>query len=152
MELSNRQTGGFFSSSSRWRGLCGLTGSQCVRFKRQQRALVWNYSTGGVIVVSSPAVWEGKLYIGSNDQNLYCLNTSNGELIWKYTTDGMVVSSPAVSNGVVYFGSYDHKVYAVNALSGDLVWSFRQAAKFPRHLPSATERFMLVQTTAKFTP
>ena len=78
-------------------------------------ALIWKYATGGMIMVSSPAVADGRVYIGSNDYNVYSLNASNGALIWKYTTGGYVVSSPAVSNGVVYVGSYDDKIYALNA-------------------------------------
>ncbi len=45
-------------------------------------------------MVSSPAVSDGRVYIGSNDYNVYSLNASNGSLIWKYTTGGYVVSSP----------------------------------------------------------
>jgi hypothetical protein len=61
---------------------------------------------------SSPAVADGKVYVGSEDGCVYCLNASTGEKIWSYTTGGNVNSSPAVADGKVYVGSYDYNVYA----------------------------------------
>ena len=34
----------------------------------------------------SPAVASGRVYIGSDDHKLYCLNASSGGLIWNYIT------------------------------------------------------------------
>ena len=45
----------------------------------------WKYMTGNGIQ-SSPAIANGILYIGSNDNNVYALNATTGALIWKYTT------------------------------------------------------------------
>jgi len=72
--------------------------------------LLWNYTVGSP-VISSPAVADGKVYIGSHDHNVYCLNSSTGELIWNYTTGDGVWSSPAVAYGMVYVGSLDNNVY-----------------------------------------
>ncbi|HEC92120.1 MAG TPA: serine/threonine protein kinase, partial [Candidatus Atribacteria bacterium] len=68
--------------------------------------LLWKYGTDSNIA-SSPAVVNGKVYFGSWDGYLYCLDT-NGKLLWKYGTDSNVFSSPAVVNGKVYFGSCDN--------------------------------------------
>jgi outer membrane protein assembly factor BamB/ABC-type transport system substrate-binding protein len=83
----------------------------------------WNYTTGGG-VESSPAVSGGYVYIGSIDDNIYCLNATTGAKVWSYTTGSYVVSSPAVSGGYVYVGSYDDKVYCLNATTGAKVWSY----------------------------
>ena len=63
-------------------------------------------------VISSPAIANGVVYIGSNDNNLYALNANTGAKLWSYTTGNWVVSSPVVSNGVLYVGSADGNVYA----------------------------------------
>ncbi len=79
----------------------------------------------GAAVVSSPAVANGVVYVGSSDQNVYALNASTGALLWKYTTGGQIDhSSPAVTNGVVYVGSFDGNVYALNASTGALLWKY----------------------------
>jgi len=72
---------------------------------------IWSYTTGDD-VFSSPAVADGKVYVGSMDRNVYCLNASTGDFIWNYTTGSSVLSSPAVADGKVYVGSEDGKVYA----------------------------------------
>ncbi|MCW4009297.1 MAG: InlB B-repeat-containing protein, partial [Candidatus Bathyarchaeota archaeon] len=73
---------------------------------------LWNYTTGNA-VLSSPAVADGVVYVGSKDNKVYALNASSGVQIWNYITgDDVSYSSPAVVDGVVYVGSYDGKVYA----------------------------------------
>lgn len=74
---------------------------------------LWNYTTiNGVL--SSPAVVDGLVYVGSYDDNVYCLNAATGTQVWNYTTGGPVYSSPAVVNGVVYIGTNGAggKIYA----------------------------------------
>jgi len=83
---------------------------------------LWRTETGGP-VFSSPAVVGGKVYIGSTDDNLYCLDGTTGSVVWKYACGNDVQSSPAVVGGFVYFGSNDKNVYCVTT-SGSLVWKY----------------------------
>jgi outer membrane protein assembly factor BamB len=83
----------------------------------------WSYATGGA-VESSPAVWNGVVYVGSDDNNVYALKASTGAKLWSYLTGNYVISSPAVENGVVYAGSEDGNVFALNASTGALLWSY----------------------------
>ena len=82
----------------------------------------WRYDCG-MPVISSPAVVGGKVYIGSDDNNLYCLNAADGTLVWNYTTGGVVESSPAVDAGKVYVGSWDKNLYCLTT-GGTLVWKY----------------------------
>jgi outer membrane protein assembly factor BamB/pimeloyl-ACP methyl ester carboxylesterase len=84
----------------------------------------WKFHTQGKIF-SSPAVLNGVAFVGSEDKNLYAINTKNGNLIWKFHTGGSVQSSPAVYNETVYFNSSDGFFYAVNISSGRLKWKFK---------------------------
>ena len=72
----------------------------------------------------TPAVLAGKLYIGSYDNYIYCLNANNGDEIWKFETGGIVYSSPAISNGKLYIGSGDSNVYCLNADTGKKIWNY----------------------------
>ncbi len=58
----------------------------------------WKYETGHP-VISSPTVVDGKVYVGSNDKFVYCLDAADGTLLWKYGTGSVVFSSPAVVDG-----------------------------------------------------
>jgi outer membrane protein assembly factor BamB len=84
---------------------------------------LWNYPTGGAIH-SSPAVVDGKVYIGSEDKNVYCIDAISGTLVWNYTTGDLVDSSPAVTDGKVYIGSNDHLVYCLDASTGEQLWNY----------------------------
>src|SRR5215469_17531921 len=76
----------------------------------------WTFHTGAA-VISTPAVSNGTVYVGSSDHNLYALDAASGALRWKFATGGRVTSSPAVAAERVYFASYDSKLYALDAAS-----------------------------------
>jgi len=89
---------------------------------------VWTQNIGGWST-STPAVHNGVVYIGSDDNNMYALNATNGNIIWNFLTGGAVWTAPAVSDdgcgdGKVCFGSWDHTVYCVNENTGALIWSY----------------------------
>jgi eukaryotic-like serine/threonine-protein kinase len=88
----------------------------------------WKFQTAGR-VISSAAVENGLVYVGSTDKNFYAIDQQTGALKWKFVTEGPVVSSPAVAGGVVYFGSYDGKFYALDAATGQLKWKFETAGE-----------------------
>jgi parallel beta-helix repeat protein len=83
---------------------------------------IWNYTTGGYVY--SPVVVDDKVYVGSGDKNVYCLDALTGALVWNYTTGDLVLSSPAVVGGKVYVGSYDKNVYCLDASTGALTWNY----------------------------
>lgn len=85
--------------------------------------LKWKLKTNGP-VVSSPAIAQNTVYVGSNDHYLYAINVPDGTERWKFKTGSRVASSPAVYAGLVYFGSYDGNIYALDARSGQLRWKF----------------------------
>jgi eukaryotic-like serine/threonine-protein kinase len=72
----------------------------------------------------SPTLDNGRIFIGAYDNNLYVLNSTNGEFIWKFATEGGIVSKPAVAEGQVIFGSEDNRLYSVNANTGKLAWTY----------------------------
>jgi len=74
-------------------------------------------------VRGSPTYDLGNIFIGSYDNNLYCLDGALGEFRWKFPTDGGIVTRPFVSNDLVFTGSEDGRIYAVSASSGRLAWS-----------------------------
>jgi outer membrane protein assembly factor BamB len=83
----------------------------------------WSYTTGGY-VESSPAVADGRVYVGSDDNNVYALQCETGTILWTYTTGDRVLSSPAVAEGRVYVGSEDKKIYCLNASTGAHIWDY----------------------------
>jgi len=88
---------------------------------------LWTYTISdhmGDYVEPSPAVVDGKVYVGSDDRNVYCLDASTGAKLWNYTTGNWVISSPAAADGKVYIGSHDGNIYCLNASTGAKLWNY----------------------------
>jgi outer membrane protein assembly factor BamB len=75
--------------------------------------------------LSSPVVWNGAVYFGSGDGNIYALDAAAGTLRWKFKTGDVVHASPAIADGKLYIGSWDSYFYALDAASGKEVWRFK---------------------------
>ena len=72
----------------------------------------------------SPLVYEGKVYLGCYDNNIYALDKETGEFQWKYATEGGITGQPAAEDGVIFIGSEDGRLYALTANRGSLVWTY----------------------------
>jgi outer membrane protein assembly factor BamB len=77
------------------------------------------------VFLSSPAIDDGTLYVGSGDRHVYALDAATGKLRWKFATGNVVHASPAISNGLVYVGSWDRYFYALDAKTGAVRWKFQ---------------------------
>ncbi|MGH9366967.1 MAG: PQQ-binding-like beta-propeller repeat protein [Thermoanaerobaculia bacterium] len=109
---------------------------------------LWAFDTEGVAidskkagfdrtsVVSSPAVAEGLVYIGSRDARLYAVDRATGRERWRFghRVDSMegapeiswVLGSPALADDLVFVGSSDgHFFNAVRAGTGEEIWRFQ---------------------------
>jgi len=111
---------------------------------------LWTYTTGRKIWSSSPAVADGKVYVGSDDGKVYCLNASTGTLIWSHGTEEAAHSSPAVVDGRVYVGSNsasqpDGYVYCLNASTGEQIWRYRTSG-FVESSPAVADGKVYVGT------
>jgi serine/threonine protein kinase len=73
---------------------------------------------------ASPILYQGKVFIGSYDYNLYALDAINGSFVWKYPTEGGVVTRPAVYENEIFFGSEDGNLYVLNVRTGKLLWTY----------------------------
>src|SRR5215469_16203729 len=74
---------------------------------KQLGGIKWTFKTEGPII-SSPAVADGVVFVGSTDGNLYAVDEDSGKQKWKFKTlaSRQVTSSPAVADGIVYFGGF----------------------------------------------
>jgi len=90
----------------------------------QTNNVLWTYITGAEIS-GSAAIADGKVYVGSWDKKISCLDATTGEKLWDYTTGLEITSSPAIVNGKVYIGSNDGKVYCLDATTGEKLWDYQ---------------------------
>ena len=78
-------------------------------------AEIWRYQNSDGFL-SSALVADNKVYIGSNDENLYAFFEENGTVKWSYNAQGgsrnAIGSSPSLYKGRVVVGSCNGMVYS----------------------------------------
>lgn len=91
----------------------------------------WVFAAGGYIP-GRPAVANDRVYFGSKDGNVYCVNTTTGLKTWSFATGDEVWCPPTVADGMVYIGvnGSEPGLYALDAVTGSRKWAFRGGAKF----------------------
>jgi outer membrane protein assembly factor BamB len=91
-------------------------------------------------IISSPAVVDGTVYVGSRDGYMYAIDQATGEFKWR--ADHRVswaMSSPAVVGDVLYSGTSDGNfVHALDVTSGNELWRFI-AAGYTWSSPAVTD-------------
>ncbi|MDQ7779023.1 MAG: PQQ-binding-like beta-propeller repeat protein, partial [Planctomycetota bacterium] len=85
-------------------------------------ALDWSQALGSQII-SSPAVANGLVFVGTEGGSVLALREDTGATVWEYATRNAVSASPCVDRDTVYFVSQDGYLYAVRASTGQLLWS-----------------------------
>jgi len=101
----------------------------------------WTFFSEGP-VRCSPTIWKNKLYFGSDDGYVYCINSRNGSLIWKFRAgpsdekvlgNGRMISrwpvrtNVIIDDNMVFFGAgiFPYEgifIYALNPKDGTVIW------------------------------
>lgn len=93
--------------------------------------VLWLGTTGGYIK-SSPAVKNGKVFVGSYDRHVYAFDCNDGSVIWRTMIGDpggygqQIYASPAVANGLVFIGcrGIENNFYALYETNGTIKWTF----------------------------
>jgi outer membrane protein assembly factor BamB len=132
----------------------------------------WSFFTGGPVRLA-PTIWKNRVFIGSDDGFIYCLNAANGQLVWKkrggpndekLLGNGKMISrwpvrtGVLVDEGIAYFGAgiFPHEnVYlcAVRADNGELIWNndtISQESAYRNDL--SPQGYLLAARTQLFVP
>ena len=123
----------FVNGSSEYRtsgcmhGLNATTGELIWRFDVREIPEP-RFDVGGLPEPRHPQVYNGILYFGSWDHNIYAVNAKTGKLVWSYLTNGIISqSAPRVYDNIVCVGSCDSYIYALDAKTGKKIWSYKAA-------------------------
>ena len=101
----------------------------------------WRFVADGPVRFA-PVAWQGRVYFGSDDGHVYCLDASDGTIQWKFRAvpsnrkllgNGRLISvwpvrgGPVIADGTLYIaaGVWPLEgvfVYAIDAESGKVVW------------------------------
>ena len=88
---------------------------------------LWKFSAKDAID-GAPAVADGVVYVGSEDEHLYAVDLATGAKKWEYKA-GPIKASPAYRDGAVYVGDSNGMFHCVDAKTGQKRWTFTTGAE-----------------------
>lgn len=86
--------------------------------------LVWKYDAEKSWIISSAAVCNGVVYVGTSDSFLLlALDAKNGREKFRFKANGYLYSSPAIAGNTAFFGDFTGKMFAIDLASAGKKWS-----------------------------
>ncbi|WP_254768185.1 PQQ-binding-like beta-propeller repeat protein [Salinilacihabitans rarus] len=96
--------------------------------------------TWGRGVHGTPAVADGRVYVGAYDGALYAFDAETGDRVWRRKLGGSIGASPLYYDGVVFmaveYPDPDGSMFAVDAETGAVLWE--DAESLPTDHPHST--------------
>lgn len=103
-----------------------------------QMKVAWTFKIPGKgPVEASPIVWNGMVYITSNEDDVYALDAKTGELKWQYNPKPQQLTGfprnrgVAVYDGMVFIGMLNGHLAALDAKTGKEIWN-KQTIEDPK--------------------
>lgn len=118
---------------------------------KKSAIIQWRIRVGSP-VNSSAAFANGKIFFSDNQQKIYAVNESNGQVVWSMSMGPKIdypwrfdyyYSSPVLYKGRLIIGGDDGELYAVEQSNGKLVWKF-DAKAIIRATPAVYNDHILV--------
>src|SRR5476651_1237508 len=113
---------GVDASNSRYQPKPGMTAADVPKLK-----LKWAFGfPGGTQAYGNPAIVGGRVFVGSDNGNVYALDAETGCTHWSFKADGGVRTAPSVGligrRYAVYIGDQKANLFALDAETGALIW------------------------------
>jgi len=96
-----------------------------------QGKMLWAFSDAKspAAFSASPTLAGGRIYVGSDNCKLYCLDARTGQAVWEFKAACEIFASPVVADGRVFAAEGMHqanaaKLYCLDAATGTPEWSF----------------------------
>jgi eukaryotic-like serine/threonine-protein kinase len=108
-------------------------------------AVIWTKSLGSF---STPTVSSGVVYVGTLGGEIWALNSTNGEIIWKYSIYGYSepLDIPLVADGKVFFNDRDGWLFCINQTNAQFIWKYETALAEVAHLAIDGDRLFTMNS------
>jgi outer membrane protein assembly factor BamB len=81
---------------------------------------IWDRRLGGP--ANDLLALADRVYVGSDDNYFYCLETASGRVVWRFRTGGDVIGRPVADERRVFVASLDNALRAFDRRSGSQQW------------------------------
>ncbi len=85
----------------------------------------WEHDFGTQSILSSPVVLESRLYFGTIDQQVHCINPDTGKVLWSKQVDGSVLATGMFTDDSLVLGTGSGILYGFNPEDGTIRWKFQ---------------------------
>jgi len=85
--------------------------------------VLWRFTANGPIRFA-PQLWEGKVYFGSNNGNIYALDAKSGRQLWQFSTGSELLSGGVAEGGMVFFNNTNDTLHALDGETGEVLWRY----------------------------
>ena len=91
---------------------------------KKTKGITWNYETrgnGSFMLL----VYNGVIYSGDDEGNLYAIDCNSGEEIWTFKADGRFYNGPSIKDESLYFGVHGGSMYSLDIKTGKEIWKIK---------------------------
>jgi hypothetical protein len=85
---------------------------------------VWEFKADIYIIGTKNYIYLSDYNETTSTYTLYCLNSTNGTVLWQYQTPGFINTTPILHKNDLYMGTNENKIYCFNAKTGETKWTF----------------------------
>lgn len=77
-------------------------------------------------LAGGPIAGINKIFIGSENGEIYALDANTGEMSWQEKVKGEIIAAPAIDSGILVVNSASGLLKAFNANNGEELWKIEQ--------------------------
>ncbi|MGC9341598.1 MAG: PQQ-binding-like beta-propeller repeat protein [Bacteroidales bacterium] len=111
--------------------------------KTQRPLWVYRNEESKLPFIGSASVKGDKVLIGNRDRYMYCLNSSNGKLLWKVNTGSRVDASPVLTSSGVLVANMRGDILLMDPENGKITWSYELGSPISGN-PAVTSNHIIV--------
>ena len=78
------------------------------------------------LVAGGPIAGLNKVFLGTENGDVFALDAETGELVWQAKIKGEVITAPAIDDGILVVNSASGLIKAFDANTGDELWKVEQ--------------------------
>lgn len=83
---------------------------------------IWRVEIGAIS--ARPLVDRGRIFVGTDDGQMICLDTWDGSVKWRYDTKGAVLRQPVAAGDLIVFATDADHIVALERESGKWRWQY----------------------------
>lgn len=115
---------------------------------------LFNSQIANGMIESTPLLLNNKIYLGAWDNSLYCLDSKDGSLIWKWTDNNNFYFSPASCSPItdgnnIFISTPDKVVHCIDGNLGKTIWKNSQVNAWESVSLSETKDTLIVKSIDK---